>query len=160
MFEDYQEVFVHSCPEQGSENMQFIVNVASPPLTSLAGHLSLCTVNHSRLFHCFVWYIYQCFFCCQWVYVCLVQYTWRQTLTSSNQPHPIPYPFERQTATCQKLLFYFAELPLFLYFFPSFFLFLSLSFSFFVFLSLFFLFLSFFFSFFLFALSVIFININ
>ena len=40
-----------------------------------------------------------------------------QTLTSSTQPHPIP--FERQAATCQKLVFYFAELPLFLSFFPS-----------------------------------------
>ena len=31
LFEEYQVVFVHPCPEEGSENMQFIVNVASPP---------------------------------------------------------------------------------------------------------------------------------
>ena len=40
----------------------------------------------------------------------------RQTLTCSTQPHPIPYPFDRQAATCQKFVIYFAELPLFLSF--------------------------------------------
>ena len=42
------------------------------------------------------------------------------TLTSSTQADPIPYPFERQAVTCQKFVFYFAELPLFLSFVLSF----------------------------------------
>ena len=49
------------------------------------------------------------------------KYSQWQTLTCSTQPHPTPYPFDRQAATCQKFVFYFAELPLFL----SFFFFLS-----------------------------------
>ena len=47
-------------------------------------------------------------------------YSPRQTLTSST--HPIPYPFERQAATCQKFVFYFAE-------FAAISFFLSLSFQ-------------------------------
>ena len=50
------------------------------------------------------------------------EYSPRQTLTSSTQPHHYPYPFERQATTCQKFVFYFAELPLFLSFFLSVFL--------------------------------------
>ena len=38
----------------------------------------------------------------------------RQTLTSTTQPHTNLHPFERQAATCQKFVFYFAQLPLFL----------------------------------------------
>ena len=47
----------------------------------------------------------------------LQRYSPRQTLTSSTQPHSIPDPFERHTATFQKFVFYFAEFPLFLPFF-------------------------------------------
>ena len=38
LFEEYQVVFVHPCPEEGSENMRFIVNVASPPSASSQRH--------------------------------------------------------------------------------------------------------------------------
>ena len=53
-----QVIFVHPCPEEGSENMQFIVNVASPPSASsqgfkLTGNLSLCIFNHSRFYNAF-----------------------------------------------------------------------------------------------------------
>ena len=30
VFEEYQVVFVHHCPEEGSENMRFTVNIANP----------------------------------------------------------------------------------------------------------------------------------
>ena len=35
MFEEYQVVFVHPCPEEGSENMRFIVRVEVHPRPAL-----------------------------------------------------------------------------------------------------------------------------
>ena len=68
MFEEFQVVFCTSLPRRG-----FILMLQVQPgqlsRTTLAGHLSLCAVNHSRLFHCFVWCIYRCFFRSQWVYL-------------------------------------------------------------------------------------------
>ena len=38
MFEEYQVVFLHPCPEESSENMRFIVKVAGPAAASFEGH--------------------------------------------------------------------------------------------------------------------------
>ena len=59
------------------------------------------------------------FECSERLLVAFDMYSPRQALTSSTQPHHIPYPFERQAATCQKFVFDFAELSLFLSFLPE-----------------------------------------
>ena len=43
MFEEYHVVFVLLCPQEGSENMRFIINVASSPPTSSQGHHAFST---------------------------------------------------------------------------------------------------------------------
>ena len=48
MFEEYQVVLVHSCPEEGSENMRFNVNVASPPWPALKDITSRSFVSMYR----------------------------------------------------------------------------------------------------------------
>ena len=70
MFEEYQVVFVLPCPEEGSENMRFIVYVASSlPTRSQEHHLQVICFYVPLTIHAFSTALCgesnRCFFRCQ-----------------------------------------------------------------------------------------------
>ena len=54
MFEEYQVLLVHPCPEEGNENIRFIVNVVSSlPASSQGNPLQVICLYASLIIHVF-----------------------------------------------------------------------------------------------------------